>query len=52
MAVVPPEKRFVREDGDGRRAVSGILDGTSLREVARRSLELADQKSRVLNYTI
>jgi Rrf2 family protein len=33
-------------------AVSGILDGTSLREVARRSLELADQKSRVLNYTI
>jgi len=35
-----------------RNAVSSILDNTSLRDVARRTLDLIDQKNRVLNYTI
>lgn len=35
-----------------RNAVSGILDNTSLRDVARRSLDLIDRKNRTLNYTI
>ena len=35
-----------------RDAVSGILDNTSLKDVAKRTLDLIDQKNRVLNYTI
>ena len=35
-----------------RNAVSNILDNTSLKDVAVRTLELIDKKNRVLNYTI
>ena len=35
-----------------RNAVSSVLDNTSLEDVARRTLDLIDQKNRVLNYTI
>ena len=35
-----------------RNAVSNILDNTSLKDVSRRTLDLIDQKSRVLNYAI
>ncbi len=35
-----------------RDAVSSILDNTSLKDVARRTLDLINQKNSVLNYTI
>ena len=35
-----------------RDAVSSVLDNTSLKDVARRTLDLIDQKNHVLNYTI
>lgn len=35
-----------------RNAVSDILDNTSLKDVARKALELADRKNGALNYTI
>ena len=35
-----------------RDAVSGVLDGTSLKDAAGRTLDLMEQKSKVLNYDI
>ena len=35
-----------------RNAVSSILDNISLKDVAKRTLDLIDRKNRVLNYTI
>ncbi len=35
-----------------RDAVSSVLDNTSLKDVAKRTIDLIDRKNRVLNYTI
>jgi Rrf2 family cysteine metabolism transcriptional repressor len=37
---------------DVRNAIANILDNISLRDIARRSLDLADKKSKAINYNI